>query len=392
MNIEYKSWFVELKSKIKSVQIKSAIAVNSALIEFYYELGKMISEKENVWGSKLLETLSMDLKIEFPDLKGFSVSNLKYCKLFYNYFSISPQLGDELKKQISPQLVDELENKISPQLGDELENKISPQLGDELEIQISPQPVDELANKTQLFVKQSVFKLPWGHIRLIIDKIKDLNQATFYVKQTIENSWSRDTLALQIKSNLYERSGKAITNFKNTLPEPYSDLAQQTLKDPYMFDFMTMTAPFVERDIENQLIKHVTRFLLELGKGFAFIAQQYHLEIADNDYYIDLLFYHTRLKCYVVIELKNKKFIPEYAGKLNFYLSAVDTLVKQEDDKPTIGILLCRDKNNIEAEFALRDINKPMGVSEFQITENLPDNLKSSLPTIEEIERELKNY
>jgi len=260
MNKEYKSWFVELKSKIKSVQIKSAIAVNSALIEFYYELGKMISEKENVWGSKLLETLSMDLKIEFPDLKGFSVSNLKYCKLFYNYFSISPQLGDELKKQISPELVDELENKISPQLVDELENKISPQLG------------DELAKMTQLFVKQSVFKLPWGHIKLIIDKIKDLNQATFYVKQTIENSWSRDTLALQIKSNLYERSGKAITNFKNTLPEPYSDLAQQTLKDPY------------------------------------------------------------------------------------------------------------------------NDINKPMGVSEFQITENLPDNLKSSLPTIEEIERELKNY
>jgi hypothetical protein len=174
------------------------------------------------------------------------------------------------------------------------------------------------------------------------------------------------------------------------LPEPLSDLAQQTLKDPYIFDFLTMTKPYHEKDIQRQLIAHITKFLLELGKGFAFIKQQYHLEIGETDYYIDLLFYHTRLKCYVVIELKNTKFIPEYAGKLNFYLSAVDSLVKQEDDKPTIGILLCRDKNNIETEFALRDINKPMGVSEFQLTEILPEDLKSSLPSIEEIENELK--
>lgn len=174
------------------------------------------------------------------------------------------------------------------------------------------------------------------------------------------------------------------------MAEPFSDLAQQTLKDPYIFDFMTMSKPFQEKDIEKQLMAHITKFLLELGKGFAFLGQQYYLEIAENDYYIDMLFYHIKLKCYVVIELKNTKFIPEYAGKLNFYLSAVDTLIKQEDDKPTIGILLCRDKNNIEAEFALRDINKPMGISEFQFTEILPDNLKSSLPSIEEIEAELK--
>ena len=190
---------------------------------------------------------------------------------------------------------------------------------------------------------------------------------------------------------MYDRNGKAVSNFKNTLPEPISELAQQTLKDPYIFDFMTFAADFRERDIEKQLVEHITKFLLELGKGFAFVGQQYHLGIAGNDYYIDLLFYHIKLKCYVVIELKNTKFIPEYAGKLNFYLSAVDTLLKQSDDKATIGILLCRDKNNIEAEFALRDIDKPMGVSEFQITENLPENLKSSLPTIEEIENEFKN-
>jgi len=333
---EYKEWILEIKNKIRSTQIKTAIAVNSALINFYWELGKMISEKENSWGNKVLETLSKDLQSEFPEMKGFSLTNLKYCKLFYNYFSIRPQVEDEFQKNV-------------------------------------------------------IFQLPWGHIKLIINKIKDTSEAQFYINETIENNWSRDVLALQIKTDLFKRQGKSITNFKNTLPEPFSELAQQTLKDPYIFDFMTMSKPYYEKDIEKQLVSHVTKFLLELGKGFAFVGQQYHLEIAENDYYIDLLFYHIKLKCYVVIELKNTKFTPEYAGKLNFYLSAVDSLVKTEEDKPTIGILLCRDKNNIEAEFALRDINKPMGVSEFQFTEILPDELKSSLPTIQEIEAELKD-
>jgi predicted nuclease of restriction endonuclease-like (RecB) superfamily len=197
-------------------------------------------------------------------------------------------------------------------------------------------------------------------------------------------------LALQLKSNLYGRAGKAVTNFSRTLPAPQSDLAQQTLKDPYTFDFMAMTAPFNEQDVERQLTRHITQFLLELGKGFAFIGRQYHLEVAGNDYYIDLLFYHVTLKCYVVVELKNRKFIPEYAGKLNFYLSAVDSLLKRDDDQPTIGLLLCRDKNNIEVEFALRDMNKPMGVSEYTLVETLPDNLKGALPTVEEIELDLQ--
>ncbi|MFA6057098.1 MAG: PDDEXK nuclease domain-containing protein [Taibaiella sp.] len=353
---EYKIWLGELKLKIRSVQLKAAVAVNSALIGFYWELGKMISEKDRVWGSRFLEQVSQDLKTEFPEMQGFSVTNLKYCKLFYNYFSIRPQVGDELKSMKSPQLGDES--------------------GREKVTDIPPLDL--------------VTKIPWGHIKELISKVKDIKEAQFYIEQTIAGHWSRDVLALQIKSGLYQRQGKAINNFKETLPDPMSDLAQQTLKDPYVFDFMTMSAPFKEKDIEDQLIEHITKFLLELGKGFAFIGRQYHLEIADNDYYLDLLFYHTRLKCYVVIELKNTKFIPEYAGKLNFYLSAVDSMVKQGDDNPTIGILLCRDKNNIEAEFALRDINKPMGVSEFEITEHLPENLKNSLPTIEELENELK--
>jgi len=195
---------------------------------------------------------------------------------------------------------------------------------------------------------------------------------------------------LQIKNNLHLREGKAVTNFSATLPEPFSDLAQQTLKDPYVFDFITMSQKYREKDIENQLIEYISKFMLELGKGFAYIGRQVPVNIGETARFIDLLFYHVRLKCYVVVELKNTKFIPEYAGKLNFYLSAIDSLLKQADDKPTIGILLCRDKDNIEAEFALRDINKPIGVSEFELTETLPENLKSSLPTIEEIEAELE--
>ena len=340
----------ELKSTIRSVQTKAALSVNSALIEFYFYLGKSISKKENIWGSKLIEQTSSDLKTEFPDMKGFSVRNIKYCRQFYKFYSSA--IGQQLVAQLQLPSNQQHDNK---------------------------------------FVQQFVSKIPWGHNILIFTKSKDMQEAYFYIQQTLENNWGRETLALQIKTDLYKRSGKSITNFKNTLPEPLSDLAQQTLKDPYSFDFITLTNPYVERDIENQLMNHITNFLLELGKGFAFISRQYNLVIADNDYYIDLLFYHTRLKCYVVIELKNTKFIPEYAGKLNFYLSAVDSLVKQDDDNPTIGILLCRNKNNIEAEFALRDINKPMGVSEFQITEILPENLKSSLPTINEIERKLNN-
>ena len=319
---------------------------------FYWDLGKMISEKEALWGSKLIEQLSRDLKMEFPEMKGLSRTNLFNSKRFYEFYTV------ELVQQ---------------------------PVG-----LIGQQPVDQLKLSIEL-VQQLVGQLPWSHNILIFTKLNSLPEAKFYIEQTIENNWSRDTLASQIKTDLYKRKGKAITNFKNTLPAPLSELAEQTLKDPYVFDFMAMTAPYKERDIENQLVKHITTFLLELGKGFAFMGQQFHLEIADNDYYIDLLFYHTRLKCFVVVELKNTRFIPEYAGKLNFYLSAVDSMVKQADDKPTIGLLLCRDKNNIEAEFALRDINKPIGVSEFQLTEILPDNLKSSLPTIEEIEQQLKN-
>ena len=266
----------------------------------------------------------------FPDIKGLSASNLKYCLRFFQFYSADASIG-----------------------------------------------------------QQAVDQLPWGHNIQIFTKCGSVVEACFYIEQTLEHGWSRDVLAMQLKSNLYARAGKAVTNFSRTLPLPQSDLAQQTLKDPYTFDIMAMTAPYNEIDVERQLTQHITQFLLELGKGFAFIGRQYHLHVAGNDYYIDLLFYHVTLKCYVVVEIKNRKFIPEYAGKLNFYLSAVDSLLKRDDDQPTIGLLLCRDKNNIEVEFALRDMNTPMGVSEYTLVEALPDNLKGAMPTVEEIENDL---
>lgn len=329
-NIEYKNWLVSLKSKIRQSQLKASLMVNVSLISFYWDLGKMISEKEKVWGSKLIFNLSKDLQSEFPDVKGFSERNLKYCRKFYEFYN----------------------------------GKIG---------------------------QQVVAQIPWGHNILIFTKSKDILEAQFYIQKTISNQWSRNTLSLQIETDLYRREGRAVNNFSKTLLEPFSDLATQVLKDPYVFEFITLDEEYREKDIENQLINSIQKFLLELGKGFAFVGKQYHLSISENDYYLDLLFYHIHLKCYVVIELKNTKFIPEFAGKMNFYLSAVDDLVKRNDDNPTIGILICKSKNNIEAEFALRGMNKPIGISEFKLVSSLPENLKSNLPTIKEIEDELRN-
>ncbi len=357
---EYRNWLKEIKDKVSCAQIRAALAASRELIFFYWELGESISRKlaENTWGDKVIDRLSKNLGSEFPGIQGFSRRNLYYIKKFYDYF----------KGYASSEV-------IVPRAGAQLETTIMHQSG----AQTMPPIVSQIAGQ-----------LPWGHIKIILDKVTDHQEALFYIYETLENGWSRDVLALEIKSNLFKRQGKAITNFKLTLPEPQSGLAEQTIKDPYSFDFLFMTKPYNERDIESQLVSHITKFLLELGKGFAFIGRQYHLEVGESDYYLDLLFYHVHLNCYVVVELKNTKFIPEYAGKLNFYLSAVDSILKKEKDNPTIGILLCRDKNKIETEFALRDINKPIGVSEFTLTEIIPDNLKSSLPTIEEIESELE--
>lgn len=346
---DYRDWLASVKQRIASVQMRIALSANQELILLYYELGAKIVEREKnaAWGSAFIDQFSRDLKADFPDISGFSAKNLRYCRAFYRFYSDAAIWQRAVAK-----------------------------LGE----------LDTWPNAVDFQLMQTVAQLPWSHNILIFTKARQQDEASFYIQQTLENGWNRDELGLQIKSNLFQRAGAAVSNFANTLPQPQSELAQQTLKDPYVFDFLTMTAPYNERDIEQQLVAHITTFLLELGKGFAFIGRQHPVEIGGTQYFMDLLFYHVVLKCYVVVELKNKKFIPEYAGKLNFYLSAVDSLIKREDDNPTIGLLLCRDKNAIEVEFALRDIHKPMGVSEYTLTENLPDNLKSAMPTIAEIE------
>ena len=238
-------------------------------------------------------------------------------------------------------------------------------------------------------VQQLVRQLPWGHNMVIVNKIKDPSEAVFYLTEAIRNNWSRNVLIHQIESGLYLRNGKVLHNFEATLPAPQSDLARQTLKDPYIFDFLSLGEEAREREIEKELTKHITKFLLELGAGFSFVGSQYPIEISEKDYYIDLLFYHLRLRCFVIIELKAGEFKPEYAGKLNFYLSAVDKTLKQEGDKPSIGIILCKSKDKVIAEYALKDMSKPMGISEYKIVRAIPKGLKTSLPTIDALEKEL---
>lgn len=334
LNIDsrYISWLDSLKQRIKKSQIRAALSANKELIELYWDIGKELYEKQETqgWGNAVVDKLEKDLSVEFPDMKGFSRRNLFYMKRFYTFYK------SDFEK-----------------------------------------------------VQQLVAQIPWGHNILIMSKSKSVGEAIFYILETIQNSWSRSVLDMQIGTGLYKRQGKAITNFTNTLPHPDSDLAHQTLKDPYLFDFLTLKKSADEKDIENQLTKHIIQFLLELGRGFAFLGKQYKIEVGDKDFYIDLLFYHTNLRCYVVVELKAKDFKPEYAGKLNFYLSAVDEHVKKESDNPTIGLILCQKKNKIEAEYALRGISKPIGIAEYQLSRSIPKEITSNLPTIEEIEEEL---
>lgn len=337
-------WFTVIQQKIEQAQQNTALKVNQDLLQLYFDIGTSILsvQKEKGWGSQIIDQLAKHIKTTFPSSTGFSVRNLKYMRAFAEAYPEFPF------------------------------------------VQVP------LAQMETEFVQVSLAQIPWYHHISLLTKLKSIQERMFYLQETAKNGWSRNVMLLQIKSDLYNRQGSAITNFEATLPTSQSALAQQTIKDPYIFDFMSLTQPYKEKDIEDQLINHVSKFLLELGKGFAFIGKQYHLTVADQDYYLDLLFYHVTLKCYVVIELKNTRFIPEYAGKLNFYLSAVDEKLKTETDQPSIGILLCRDKNNVEVEFALRGMSQPMGVSEFNLTEILPEELKSSLPTIEEIEKELE--
>jgi predicted nuclease of restriction endonuclease-like (RecB) superfamily len=326
----------ELKQKIKTAQVKAALSVNSQMVILYWEIGKTIldrQEKEG-WGTKVVQNLAKDLQTSFPEMKGLSDRNLKYMRKFAETYA-------------------------------------------DFE-----------------FVQQAVALLPWGHNIVLLDKVNSAEQRIWYAKKAIENGWSRNIMAMQIESDLYKRqalSDNKTTNFLTTLPPEQSELVQEIVKDPYNFDFLTLTEKAQEKDVEEALMKNLTSFLLELGKGFAFVGQQYHLEVGEQDYYLDLLFYNTKLHCYVVFELKIGEFKPEYAGKVNFYLTAVDNQLKTEYDQPSIGIILCKSKNKIIAEYSLRDITKPIGISEYTITQVLSEELKTTLPTIEELEKELQD-
>ena len=327
----YREFLHGLKLRIQQAQLKATLAVNRELILLYWQIGRDILERQERagWGARIVERLAQDLHREFPDVRGFSPRNFKYMRAFAE------------------------------------------------------------AWPDEAIVQQLVAQLPWGHNVRLLDKVQDPAERAWYVEQAIQNGWSRNILVMQIESGLYRRQGKAQTNFAHTLPSLQSDLAQQLLKDPYNFDFLTLSREAHEKDLEAALVTQIRKFLLELGVGFSFVGSQYPLEVGGQDFRIDLLFYHLKLRCFVVIDLKMGAFQPEDSGKMNFYLSAIDDLLRHPDDKPTIGLVLCRAKNRIVAEYALRDISKPLGISEFRYLEQLPEDLKGTLPTIEELEAEL---
>jgi len=364
--IQYGELLTQIKTRIRRAQIKATLSANAEMILMYWDIGRMIHERQGSegWGASVIPRLSRDLHNELPEVKGFSVRNIKLMTQFYREYPAFMTIGQRLVAQ--------LEAKSGKP------EKV-------------PQPVAQSDILTPMGEKgqRLVAQLGWAHNVLLMQKLKDLPTRLWYMEQTIQNGWSRDTLGLMIKSALHERQGKAVTNFDDHLLPPQSDLAHQLLKDPYIFDFLTLTEPFEERELEVSLVKHLEKFLLELGQGFAFVGRQYHLEVSNKDFYLDLLFYHLKLRCFVVIDLKKGDFKPEYAGKMNFYCSVVDDKLKHENDQPTIGLILCQDKDKVLAEYALRDIHKPIGVSDYELTRALPDNLKSSLPSIEEIEAEL---
>src|SRR5579871_6833444 len=327
----YDEFLREVKERIQAAQVRAALAVNRELTLLYWQIGRDILQRqqEQGWGAKVIDRLAADLRRAFPDMKGFSPRNLKYMRAFAQ------------------------------------------------------------AYPDEAIVQQLVAQLPWGHQVRILDKVNDTEQRLWYIHAAVQYGWSRSVLEHQIETKLYGRQGKALTNFERTLPPPQSDLAQQVLKDPYNFDFLTVGKDAEERAIERDLVGHIRDFLLELGVGFSFVGSQVPLEVAGQDFFLDLLFYHLKLRCFVVIELKATDFRPEYAGKMNFYLAAVDDLLRHETDAPTIGMILCKTKLRVMVEYALRNVASPIGVAEYEIMAALPEPLRSSLPTIEQLEAEL---
>ena len=335
---DYKVWIDEVKKKIRNSQIKASVKINYEMLDLYWNLGNDICEKQKQakWGDAFLKVMSNDLQKAFPGVSGFSVENLKHIRYWYNFYANNEK---------------------------------------------GLQPVTQ--------IEKMVKSIPWGHNQRIMYKCKDVQEALFYIQKTMDNNWSRNVLVHQIESDLYTRQGKAINNFQVKLPEPQSDLAEQTLKDPYNFDFLSLREEYNERELEVALVEQITQFLLELGTGFSFIGKQVEIKVGESDFYMDLLFYHVKLHCYVVVELKTEKFKPEFAGQLNFYVTAVNKNMKTEFDNQTIGILICKDKDDVVAEYSLENISQPIGIAQYELTKVLRKEFESSLPTIEEIEEGL---
>ncbi len=345
----YADLLIGIKARVQTARIRAGLAVNQELIQLYWDIGKLVAERQNEegWSSSVIDRLSADVRREFPDLKGFSSRNIWRMKSFYLAYR-----DEVIKLPQAAAVIGSLKNHELP----------------------------------------DVFRVPWYHNVILLEKVKDPEARRWYLKKTIEHGWSRNILALHIDQGDYERKGQAVSNYHTTLPSPQSDLAHEILKDPYIFDFLGIADDAREREVENALLEHLRDFLIELGDGFAFVGNQVRLRVDDDDYYIDLLFYHLKLRCYFVIDLKTRPFVAGDAGQMNFYLNAVDDQLRHPDDQPSLGLVLCRKKkgsNKMLLEYALRGLDKPVGVSAYELTRALPDDLKPTLPSVEEIESEL---
>lgn len=363
VHADFSALLADVKGRIQIAQMQAVFAVNSELVRLYWDIGRIIDERQRRegWGAAVIPRLALELHNELPELKGFSERNIKRMLAFYRDY--------KQPKTIVPQLVAQL-----PVTERERQ---------------TPSPATRMPQPVAQFSGSLLWSVPWAHHVILMDKVHDLATRFWYMEQTIVNGWSRNVLSLQIGAQANARHGKAVTNFEKVLPNPQSCLAQQALKDPYIFDFLTLAEPFHERELETSLVRHLEKFLLELGQGFAFVGRQYRLNVGNEDFYIDLLFYHLRLRAFIVIELKKGAFKPEYAGKLNFYCNIVNDRLRHPNDQLTIGLILCQSKDHVLVEYSLSGIDKPIGISTYELTRVLPTDLQSALPTVEQLEAEL---
>ena len=354
----------DVKGRIQAAQTRAVLAVNQELVHLYWDIGRLIDERQEKagWGAAVIPRLALELKNELPEMKGFSERNIKLMLAFYREY---PHAGELVQPPVS-----------------QMPTGRASATG-------KPGGIEKVQPAVAQLAAPAFWAVPWAHHVILVQKVKDLAIRRWYMEQTLANGWSRNLLAIQIEAGAHARHGKAVSNFATALPAPQSDLAQQALKDPYIFDFLTLTEPFQERELETELVRQLEKFLLELGQGFAFVGRQFRLDVGGEDFYIDLLFYHLRLRAFIVIDLKKGKFKPEYAGKLNFYCNVINDRLKHPADAPTIGLILCQTKDHLLAEYSFAGIDKPIGISTYELTRALPRRLRSALPTVEEIEAKL---